>query len=470
MSATSTKPVVTRFAPSPTGYLHIGGARTAIFNWLYAKHCGGKMLLRIEDTDADRHNEEAVEAIVKGMSWLGLHHDGEIVRQSERSSIHEKVGLKLVEDGKAYKCYCSREKIDQLRDEAKANKLPFRYPGLCRDLPNDYVHPDNVAPVIRLKSEATGTTEWDDLVQGNVSYANETLDDLIILRSNMKPIYLLAVVVDDHDMDVTHVIRGSDHITNTARQLQIYKACGWEPPVFSHIPLIHGIDGKKLSKRHGATGLEEFESLGYLPDALFNYLARMSWSHGDDEIMTKEQMIGWFDVADCTKHAATMDFKNLEAMNGSYIRDCSTENLLKIITKHCPDLAAIGEPKLREALPLLIPRAKTIPQFNEAGKFLYAKRPLTFDKKAEKQLNDKGKSALKDLVGEIEGLDASKFTEEGLEALIKAQAEAKEVKLGVIAQPLRAALTGTTASPGIYEVMMILGKDEVVDRINDVVV
>ncbi|KNC81827.1 glutamyl-tRNA synthetase 2 [Sphaeroforma arctica JP610] len=462
----SSKPVVTRFAPSPTGYLHIGGARTAIFNWLYAKHCGGKMLLRIEDTDADRHNEGAVEAIIQGMKWLGLNHDSEITRQSARGDRHQEVGLDLVEKGKAYKCYCSKEKLDELRAEFQKAKKPFRYPGICRDLPKDYVHPDGVAPVIRLRSEATGDTQWDDLVQGNVCHQNETLDDLIILRSNLKPIYLLAVVVDDHDMDVTHVIRGSDHITNTARQLQIYRACGWEPPVFSHIPLIHGTDGKKLSKRHGATGLEEFESLGYLPEALFNYLARMSWSHGDDEIMTKEQMIEWFDIADCTKHAATMDFKNLEAMNGTYIRDYPTNDLVKIILKNCPELATIGEDRLREALPLLVPRAKTIPQFTTAGSFLYATRPLSFDKKAEKQLNDKGKDILRDLVAEIEG--TSDYSEAGLETLIKAQAEAKELKLGNIAQPLRAALTGTTASPGIYEVMMILGKDEVVGRIRDV--
>jgi glutamyl-tRNA synthetase len=361
----TSKPVVTRFAPSPTGYLHIGGGRTALFCYLFARHhASGKFLLRIEDTDAERHNEDAVAAIVKGMEWLGCKHDGEIVRQSTRKARHQEVAKELIAKNSAYYCYCSKEHLDELRKEAELKKEPFRYPGTCRpeNLGPNFVPPAGVNPVVRIRTSDEGSTGWDDLVQGTITFPNKDIDDLIILRGDGSPTYLLAVVVDDHDMEISHVIRGADHISNTPRQIVIYQAAGWETPHFGHIPLIHGPDGQKLSKRHGATGVEQYEALGYLPEAMRNYLARLSWSHGNDEIFTTEQAIEWFDVKDCNKSPSCFDFDKLKDLNAHYIRQCDPDRLLALVLKLFPDIEPF-KAKIAMAVDMLKPRAKTLVEY-----------------------------------------------------------------------------------------------------------
>mmetsp|Transcript_56861 Transcript_56861/g.133299 ORF Transcript_56861/g.133299 Transcript_56861/m.133299 type:complete len:673 (+) Transcript_56861:97-2115(+) len=468
MAASGNKPVITRFAPSPTGYLHIGGGRTALFSYLYAKHHGGQFRLRIEDTDADRHDEEAAKAIINGMEWLGCKHDGEIVRQSQQKARHQEVANKLVAENKAYKCYCSKEELEAMRAEADKNKVPFRYPGKCRDVAADFTPPAGVEPVVRIKTEVEGSTKWTDKVQGTIEFPNKDIDDFIILRSDGSPTYLLAVVVDDHDMEITDVIRGSDHISNTPRQLQIYKQCGWEPPFFGHIPLIHGMDGQKLSKRHGATGVEQYEALGYLPEAMRNYLARLSWSHGNDEIFTTQQAIEWFDLKDCSKSASCFDFDKLKDLNAHYIKECDNDRLFNLAKKFYPELAPF-EAQLKQAVDMLKPRAKTIVEYREAAEWIVAQRPLTLEAAAAKNtINDKAKPVLADVKEALTGYTGA-WDAASLEPVINQFAEAKGLKLGQVAQPLRGALTGTTASPGIYEVMWVLGKEGVLGRIEDVI-
>ena len=466
--------IVTRFAPSPTGYLHIGGARTALFNWLYAKHTGGIFRLRIEDTDRARSTPEAIEAILEGLDWLGLHHDGEVVYQFARADRHREVAEALLAKGMAYRCYASPEELEAMRAEQKAAGKPMRYDGRWRD--RELAGPaPNVPPVIRLKAPQTGETVIDDQVQGPVTFRNEVLDDFVLLRSDGTPTYMLSVVVDDFDMGVTHIIRGDDHLTNAARQSQIYNAMGWERPHFSHIPLIHGPDGAKLSKRHGALGVEAYREMGYLPAALRNYLARLGWAHGDDEIFSTAQMTEWFDLPQIGRSPSRFDFAKLENLNGHYIRSSSDAELighLKSMLAGSEEgrarLAAMSDAdwsKLEAAMPGLKERAKTLKELIASAAYLFVTRPLAIDEAAAKLLNDDAKKLLGGLLPVLDG--AADWSAPALEAAVKAHAEATGQTLGKLAQPLRAALTGKATSPGIFDVLAVLGRDESLARIKD---
>ena len=467
--------VVTRFAPSPTGFLHIGGARTALFNWLYARHTGGKMYLRIEDTDRERSSQAAVEAILDGLHWLGLDWDGEPISQYERAVRHRAVALELVEKGLAYHCYASAEELTEMREKARAEGRPPRYDGRWRDRDPSEA-PEGVSPVVRIKAPREGETVVRDMVQGDVRFPNKDLDDFIILRSDGNPTYMLAVVVDDHDMGVTHVIRGDDHLTNAARQTIIFQSMGWDVPNMAHIPLIHGPDGAKLSKRHGALGVEAYRAMGYLPEALRNYLSRLGWSHGDDEIMSTEQMIEWFDVTDVNKGAARFDFAKLEATNGLYIRGADDAYLVERIVALLPELEnteAIREKlsapemraKLLAAMPGLKERAKTLTELIDSAGYLFAERPLNFDEKASGILSDEARQVLGRLRPQLEAV--GEWSVEALDAVVRAFAETEELKLGKVAQPLRAALTGRATSPGVFDVLAVLGREESLARIRD---
>lgn len=465
---------VTRFAPSPTGFLHIGGARTALFNWAYAKGHEGKMLLRIEDTDRERSNPAAVDAILDGLKWLGLTWDGEAISQYSRMQRHAEVANELLKQGKAYYCYCTPEELTAMREKAEAEKRPIRYDGTWRDR-DPSTAPPGVKPVIRFRSPQYGETVINDRAQGRVVIPNKDLDDLIILRSDGNPTYNLSVVVDDHDMGVTHIIRGVDHLTNAARQTQIYLANGWTVPDMTHVPLIHGPDGAKLSKRHGALGVEAYRAMGYVPAALRNYLARLGWSHGDDEIFSTEQLVEWFELDGINKSPARFDFAKLENVNGHYIRHMADADLVTEFINFLPHAEGgfelykkIDEPmkaKLLKAMPGLKERAKTLVELMTSSQFLFAQRPLPLDEKAKGLLGDEGKAALKALHPLLAA--SSDWTASALEAIVKAHAEATGIKLGKFAQPLRAALTGTSTSPGIFDVLEVLGRDEALGRIAD---
>ena len=465
---------VTRFAPSPTGYLHIGGARTALFNWAYAKGNGGKMLLRIEDTDRERSTEGAVAAILEGMTWLGLNWDGEAVSQYGRMQRHSEVAHELLAKGQAYYCYCSPEELTAMREKAEAEKRPIRYDGTWRNRAASDA-PAGIKPVIRFKSPQIGETVINDQAQGRVVIPNKDLDDLIILRSDGNPTYNLSVVVDDHDMGVTHIIRGVDHLTNAARQTQIYLAMGWTVPSMTHVPLIHGPDGAKLSKRHGALGVEAYRAMGYLPAALRNYLARLGWSHGDDEIFSTEELVRWFDLDGVGKSPSRFDFAKLENLNGHYIRHTPDAELLEQFLTFLPHveggpemLAKIDanmKAKLLRAMSGLKDRAKTLVELKNSSGYLFAVRPLTMDDKAKALLNDEGKAAAKTLVELLTPIN--EWTAHTLETVVKAYAETVGVKLGKLAQPLRASLTGTSTSPPIFDVLEVLGRDESLARISD---
>ena len=470
----SAKLPITRFAPSPTGYLHIGGARTALFNWAYAKGKHGKMLLRIEDTDRERSNPAAVDAILDGMTWLGLNWDGEAVSQYSRMQRHAEVAHELLTRGQAYYCYCSPAELTAMREKAEAEKRTIRYDGTWRNRdPKDA--PAGIRPVIRFKSPQEGETVINDHAQGRVVIPNKDLDDLIILRSDGNPTYNLSVVVDDHDMGITHIIRGVDHLTNAARQTQIYLAMGWDVPEMTHVPLIHGPDGAKLSKRHGALGVEAYRAMGYLPAALRNYLARLGWSHGDDEIFSTEQLVEWFTLEGINKSPARFDFAKLENLNGHYIRHSDDADLLNQFMGFLPHIEGGSEmlakidasmkAKLLAAMPGLKERAKTLVELKLACGYLFATRPLMMDDKAKALLNDEGKAALKDLLAVLSGVND--WTAAALETAVKAHAEATGVKLGKFAQPLRAAATGTSTSPGIFDVLVVLGREEALGRISD---
>lgn len=466
--------VVTRFAPSPTGFLHIGGARTALFNWLYAKRTGGKMLLRIEDTDRERSTEAAIQAILDGLKWLGLDWDGDVVYQFSRAARHREVAESLLAQGRAYYCYASQQELEQMREAAKREGRPLRYDGRWRDRdPSDALA--GVKPVIRLKAPTEGETVVEDAVQGRVVWQNKDLDDLVLLRSDGTPTYMLAVVVDDHDMNVTHVIRGDDHLTNAARQTQIYQACGWGVPQMAHIPLIHGPDGAKLSKRHGALGVEAYRSMGYLPVALRNYLVRLGWSHGDQEIFSTQEMIDAFDLSSIGRSPARFDFAKLENLNGHYMRQAKDEDLVNAIEDLLPELGGdehhLGRkftPALREkltaAMPGLKERAKTLVELLDSAYYLYAKRPLHLDEKAAGLLAD-GRQRLAGVVEKLETV--TDWSAASAEAIVRQHAEAIGAKLGQVAQPLRAALTGRATSPGLFDVMAVLGKDETLLRLRD---
>ena len=504
-AAAQSPAIVVRFAPSPTGYLHIGGARTALFNWLYARGRKGRFLLRIEDTDRERNNDAAVTAILDGLKWLELDWDGDAVSQFARGDRHREVAAELLARGAAYHCYASPAEIDAAREAAKAEGRPqiFLSPWRDRD-PKDV--PKDIKPAVRLKAPRDGETVVNDHVQGRVTFPNKDLDDLIILRSDGNPTYNLAVVVDDHDMGVTHVVRGVDHLTNTARQTQIYQGMGWAIPEFAHVPLIHGADGAKLSKRHGAQGVEDYRSMGYLPVALRNYLVRLGWSHGDDEIMSTEQLINWFDIDGINKSASRFDFKKLDDLNGHYIRQTPDAALLARIKDMLPHLdfkalrelpldpkapprsdvalahdigalapgladgnalaerlAAIGWDKVLIAMPALKERAKTLAELITGALFLVAESPLKLDDKASKLIDGDARTTLTALVPRFER--SASWTAEALEAEVRTYAEETGAKLGRVAQPLRAALTGRAVSPPVFTVLEVLGKVESLNRI-----
>lgn len=469
-----TNGVVTRFAPSPTGFLHIGGARTALFNWLYAKGKGGKMLLRIEDTDRQRSTQAAIDAILDGLSWLGLDWDDEPVYQHARVERHREVVEDMLARGLAYKCYATPDDLEKMRERAHAEGRTAVYDGTWRDRdPADA--PQDIAPAIRFKSPQEGDTVIEDQVAGSVRVSNRDLDDLIIMRSDGTPTYNMAVVVDDHDMGVTHVVRGADHLTNMSRQAQIYEALAWPLPVFAHVPLIHGPDGAKLSKRHGALGVEAYRDMGYLPAALRNYLVRLGWSHGDDEIISTEQMIEWFDLSGIGKSPARFDFDKLENLNGHYIREMEDSDLRTALRALLPTLGeehqlpdASNEEKWNrfgQALPGLKKRAKTLLDLIEGAQFIFEDRPLKIDEKATSLLDDAAREVLAGLLERLENLDV--WTSENIETAIRSFAEGNDLKLGKVAQPLRAALTGKATSPGIFDVAAALGRDEALARIAD---
>jgi glutamyl-tRNA synthetase len=460
--------VVVRFAPSPTGFLHIGSARTALFNWLFARHHGGKFLLRIEDTDRVRSTPEAVAAIIDGLEWLGLFWDGEIVHQFAQASRHAEIARQLLAAGRAYYCYCTPAELDAMRARARAEKRSVRYDGTWRDRDPSEA-PPGVAPAIRLKAPQQGSTTLRDHVQGEVTIANTELDDLIILRADGTPTYNLSVVVDDHDMGITHVIRGDDHLNNAFRQKQIYDGLGWPVPEFAHVPLIHGPDGAKLSKRHGALGVDAYREMGYLPEALRNYLLRLGWSHGDDEIISTEQAVAWFDLDAIGRGPARFDFAKLDNLNGHYIRAADDSRLVALIAERLEKtlghaLSADEQDRLLKAMPELKLRPRTLAELAANACFLVAPRPLRPDVKAARVLTPEARRMLSDL---LEPLTDVEWRPEILEEKIRSFADERAIKLGSVAQPLRAALTGSAASPGIFIVMEVLGRKETLGRIAD---
>jgi glutamyl-tRNA synthetase len=466
--------VVTRFAPSPTGFLHIGGGRTALFNWLFARRHGGRMLLRIEDTDRERSTPEAIDAIIDGLKWLGLTWHGDPIFQFARAARHAEVARDLVAQGRAYHCYATPEELAEMREKLKAEGKPMRYDGRWRDR-DPATAPAGVKPVIRLRAPTEGETVVEDQVQGKVTWSNKDLDDLVLLRSDGTPTYMLAVVVDDHDMGVTHIIRGDDHLTNGARQTQIYQACGWTVPAMAHIPLIHGPDGAKLSKRHGALGVEAYRAMGYLPAALRNYLVRLGWSHGDQEVFSTEEMSQLFDLKNVGRSAARFDFAKLQNLNGIYMRQTDDAALLAAIEEMLPHVeggaafkAALddgGRATLLALMPGLKERAKTLVELVEGAKFLFARRPLALDEKAAALLEGDGKARLKAVTDALSGV--SDWTIVDTEAAVRQLSEASGAKLGQLAQPLRAALTGQATSPGIFDVLAVLGREESLARLRD---
>ncbi|HXI07224.1 MAG: glutamate--tRNA ligase [Bradyrhizobium sp.] len=469
-----TTPIVTRFAPSPTGFLHIGGARTALFNWLYARKHGGKMLLRIEDTDRERSTEAAIAAILDGLKWLELGWDGDVIYQFSRAARHREVAEQLLADGKAYHCYATSEELTAMREKARAEGRTRLYDGMWRDR-DAATAPSGVKPTIRLKAPLTGETVIEDQVQGRVVWQNENLDDLVLLRGDGTPTYMLAVVVDDHDMGVTHVIRGDDHLINAARQKQIYDALGWDIPSMSHIPLIHGADGSKLSKRHGALGVDAYRAMGYLPAALRNYLVRLGWSHGDQEIFSTQEMVDAFDLSGIGRSAARFDFAKLENLNGHYIRQADDQALVKMfedVLDYVPEGAALKaklddttRAQLLQAMPSLKERAKTLLELIAGSYFIFADRPLEIEAKAQALLTDENRALITKLRSALEAVSpwGAATTEEAMRNF----AEQNNLKLGAVAQPLRAALTGRTTSPGIFEVLAVLGREECLARLAD---
>lgn len=459
---------IVRFAPSPTGFLHIGSARTALFNWLYAKHTGGKFLLRIEDTDRGRSTPESVQTILEGLKWLGLDWDSDWVSQFTRFDRHAEVARQMVANGTGYYCYASPQELEAMRAEQKAKGLPMRYDGRWRDRPASDA-PPGVKPVIRLKAPQTGETIVNDLVMGSITVQNTQLDDMVLLRADGAPTYMHAVVVDDHDMNITHVIRGDDHMTNTFRQVQIYKAMGWSIPEFAHLPMILGPDGAKLSKRHGAPAVSDYRDRGYLPEAIRNYLLRLCWAHGDDEIISTEQAIGWFDFDGIGKSPARFDFAKLGSVNAHYIKQTDDRKLAELaeplIAKTLERPLTLAQMNLlTRAMPDLKPRAQTVVEIAEQAVFYFHEGLLKMDDKAKKLLTPEAKQYLAALAEQMKSLPD--FTAHAVEELFRKYAEEKGLKLGAVAQPLRAALTGSTVSPPIFGVASLLGKEETIKRLN----
>ena len=460
-------PVVTRFAPSPTGFLHIGGARTALFNWLYARGRGGKFLLRIEDTDRARSTPEATEAILKGMAWLGLDHDGEVISQFENAPRHREIALEMLANGHAYKCFATQDEIAAFREAARAEKRSTLYQSPWRDAAPE-TYPD--APyVIRLKAPREGVTVIRDQVQGDVTIRNDQLDDMVLLRSDMTPVYMLAVVVDDHDMGVTHVIRGDDHLNNAARQMMIYTAMDWPVPTYAHIPLIHGADGKKLSKRHGALGVDEYQKLGYPAAGVRNYLARLGWSHGDDEFFSDAQAIEWFDLKGIGKSPSRFDFKKLENLCGQHIAVTDNAALQRELEQF---LQVTGQKPIPDdkksvmdrAMYCLKNRAKTFFQLIEKAEFFLSSRPIQPDEKAAKLLDNVSRGILRELTPHLQNAN---WTRDALEDAANGFGETHDLKFGKLAGPLRAALAGRTATPSVFDMMLVLGRDETIARLQD---
>jgi glutamyl-tRNA synthetase len=464
--AETTKPVL-RFAPSPTGMLHIGGARTALFNWLYARHTGGTFLLRIEDTDRERSTPEAVAAILNGMRWMGLDWDGDAVFQFARAARHRDVAEKLLAEGKAYKCYATADELTEMREAQKAAKQPLRYDGRWRDR-TPGPEQEGKPFVVRLRAPQTGETIVHDLVLGDVRFENAQLDDMVLLRSDGTPTYMLAVVVDDADMGITHVIRGADHLNNAARQLQIIAAMGAPVPVYGHLPLINGPDGAKLSKRHGALAVEAYRDMGYLPETMRNYLLRLGWSHGNDEIISTQQAIEWFNFDSIGKSAARMDYKKLDNLNGHYIRqtadDVLTAETVAFLERLTPPqpLSETARMRLTAAMPVLKDRARTLAELSQSAEFLYTDGPRDLDEGAAKLLSPEGRAVL---AAVLPALEATDWTAPALEEAARAHAEARGLKLGQVAQPLRAALTGKAVSPPLFAMLALLGRAESLNRL-----
>ena len=464
--AENSKPVL-RFAPSPTGYLHIGGARTALFNWLYARHTGGRFLLRIEDTDRERSTPEAVGAILAGLEWMGLNWDGQTVYQFARADRHREVVETLLAQGKAYRCYATAQELDQMRAEQRAQGRPIRYDGRWRDR-DPAESPPGAPYVVRIRATQIGETVVQDIVMGEVRFPNDQLDDMILLRSDGTPTYMLAVVVDDHDMDVTHIIRGADHLNNAARQLQIIDAMDWPKPVYGHLPLIHGPDGAKLSKRHGALAVDAYRDMGYLPEAMRNYLARLGWSHGDEEIFSTEQAIEWFDLSNIGRSAARFDFKKLDNLNAHYIRESDDATLVKQVAAllHRASPPRLLEHKtlqrLNAAMPGLKERAKTLVELAQGAEFLFSDGPRELDAAAEKSLTPEAREILAAMVPVLSTVS---WTASEIEERVRAFAADRNLKLGQAAQPIRAAVTGRTTSPPIFDVLAVLGREETLARI-----
>ena len=458
--------VVTRFAPSPTGFLHIGNARTGLFSWLYARHHGGKALLRIEDTDKARSTQEAIDVILEGLDWLGLEFDGETIYQSERAERRAEVAQKLLDAGRAYKCFATPEELAEMREQQKANKQPLRYDGRWRDRdPSDA--PEGAPFTVRIKTPEGGETVIEDAVQGRVKVDNREIDDFILLRADGTPTYMLAVVVDDMDMGCTHIIRGDDHLNNAFRQLQVIRAMqgiedGWAEPVYAHVPLIHGNDGAKLSKRHGALGVRDYRDMGILPETLFNYILRLGWGHGDQEEFSREEAIALFDINAVGKGPSRFDMKKLLNMNGNYIREANDARLARLVADLIGSSADAG--LLEQAMPVLKTRARDLNELAAGAAFLFKTRPLALDEKAAGLLDDEAKERLASISARLRVEDD--WTIEPLEANLKAYAEELGLGLGKLAQPLRAALTGTTTSPGIFDVLVLLGKEESLARID----
>jgi glutamyl-tRNA synthetase len=463
------RPVVTRFAPSPTGYLHIGGARTALFNWLWARHTGGTFLLRIEDTDRARSTQPAIEAILDGMRWLGLDWDGDEVYQFARAARHAEVAFQLLEQGDAYKCFATAAELEEMRAQQRAAKAPMRYDGRWRKR-DPREAPEGAPFVIRLKAETEGETTIHDLVQGDVTVRNAELDDMVLLRSDGTPTYMLAVVVDDHDMGVTHVIRGDDHLNNAFRQLGIVRSMNWPVPIYAHIPLIHGPDGAKLSKRHGALGVEAYrDEMGILPEALSNYLLRLGWGHGDEEMISRDRAVDIFDLGGIGRSPARTDQKKLENINGHYIREADDARLTDLVAPFVAartgrELTADDNHLLQRSMPVLKPRAKDLLELAEGATFLFRTRPLDIDDRAAALLSGDGAVLL---AAAERALSSAEWTNEALDAAVRGVAETAGVGLGKVAQPLRAALTGRTTSPGIFDVLLLLGRDESLARLAD---
>ena len=462
--------VVTRFAPSPTGFLHIGGARTALFNRLFAKHHGGRFLLRVEDTDKKRSTREAIDAIYDALAWLGLDWDGDPVSQSARRDRHAEVVQQLLDAGHAYRCYASPEELKDMREQQRAAGQPVRYDGRWRDRDPSEA-PAGVDPVIRLKAPVDGETTVDDMVQGPVTVANAQLDDMILLRSDGSPTYMLSVVVDDHDMEITHVLRGDDHLTNAFRQIQLFNALGWSPPAYGHVPLIHGPDGSKLSKRHGALGAEAYRDMGFLPEAMRNYLLRLGWGHGDDEIISDDQAIALFDGTGLGKSPARFDTAKLTALNAHYLKSAEPDRLVALITpvlerETGESVDDTVKQRLLAGMASLTERTKTLVDLAENAAIYAHPRPLDLTDKAKKLVADEGQTLLAAAHNKLSDLET--WSAEALETWAREYSAAQKIKLGALAQPLRAAVTGTTVSPPIFEVMAIFGRDETLARIADI--